>query len=192
MNPNIPDQKNWLERLADRIPGYNGYLDRDRRRDIDKMHREHMANRLRSLKQPLTDLARDLTSGRLMEVGTIDRVTKKLDQIENRIRYASYGYSGFFDTVKIQETQLDQIYRFDLDLVEKVDALERQVRAIKSRSAESEGLRAATGEIETALDEMNRKFDERYNAINNFGQGQQPVPPTSFYSDSGGGGTGGL
>lgn len=185
MNPNIPDQKNWLERLADRIPGYNGYLDRDRRRDIDKMHREHVANRLRSLKQPLTDLARDLTRGRLMEVGVVDRATKMLDQIENRVRFASYGYSGFFDTVKIQETQLDAIYRFDLDLVEKVDALETKVRALKSRSAESEGLRAAAGEIETALDEMNRKFDERYNAINNFSQTSAPVPPTSFYSDSG-------
>lgn len=184
MNPNIPDQKNWLERLADRIPGYNGYLDRDRRRDIDKMHREHVANRLRSLKQPLTDLARDLTRGRLMEVGVVDRATKMLDQIENRVRFASYGYSGFFDTVKIQENQLDAIYRFDLDLVERVDALETKVRALKSRSAESEGLRAAAGEIETALDEMNRKFDERYNAINNFSQTSAPAP-TSFYSDSG-------
>jgi len=184
MNPNIPDQKNWLERLADRIPGYNGYLDCDRRRDIDKMHREHVANRLRSLKQPLTDIARDLTRGRLMEVGVVDRATRKLDQIENRVRFASYGYSGFFDTVKIQEQQLDAIYRFDLDLVEKVDSLEAKVRGLESRSGESESLKSAATEIERALDEMNRKFDERYDAINNFGKANTPVPPTSFYSGS--------
>lgn len=191
MNPNIPDQKNWLERLADRIPGYGGYLDRDRRRDIDKMHREHVANRLRALKNPLTDLTRELTDGRLMEVGAIDRVMKKLDRIENRVRFASYGYSGFFDTVKIQEPQLDAIYRFDLDLVERVDALENKVRALASQSGSSEGLKPAASEIERALDEMNQKFDERYNAINSFGQTNPPVPPTSFYSDSGGG-SGGL
>ncbi len=191
MNPNIPDQRNWLERLTERIPGYGGYLDRDRRRDIDKMHREHVANRLRALKNPLTDITRELTDGRLMEVGVIDRVMKKLDRIENRVRFASYGYSGFFDTVKIGEPQLEAIYRFDLDLVEKVDALENKVRALASHSSSGEGLKPAAGEIERALDEMNQKFDERYNAINNFGQMTAPVPPTSFYSDSGGG-SGGL
>ena len=57
------DQRSWIERLSDKIPGYSGYVDRERRRDIDKLHREHLADRLRSLKTPLTEAMRDLTSG---------------------------------------------------------------------------------------------------------------------------------
>ena len=43
-------------------------------------------------------------------------VSKKVDTVENRIRFATYGYSGFFDVVQIKEDQLDRIYRFDLAL----------------------------------------------------------------------------
>ena len=106
----MSDQRNWLERLGEKIPGYGGYVTKERRRDVDKLHREHLADRLRAAKQPLNELMRELSSsGRLFEVGPVDRVLKKIDQIENRLRFASYGYAGFFDAVKIQEPQLDRI-----------------------------------------------------------------------------------
>src|SRR6185369_4793306 len=112
------DQRNWIERLSSKIPGYSGYVDRERRRDIDKLHREHLADRLRRLKTPLTEFMKELSStGRLFEVSPVDSAIKKLDQLENRVRFASYGYSGFFDVVKIEQDQLDSIYRFDLALV---------------------------------------------------------------------------
>src|SRR5919108_6434450 len=121
----VQDQRNWLERLTERIPGYSGYAQKERRRDIDKLHREHLADRLRAVKGPVTDLMREMTSdGRLFEVGAVDRLLKKLDKLENRVRFASYGYSGFFDVVKIQEAQLDAIYQFDLALADRVEQLE--------------------------------------------------------------------
>ena len=165
----MSDQRNWLERLGDKIPGYSGYVAKERRRDIDKMHREHLADRLRATKQPLSDTMRELSStGRLFEIGPLDRVSKKIDQIENRVRFASYGYSGFFDVVKIEEQQLDAIYGFDLALVEKVDALERQARELAQKGATADGLKAAAAELERAADDLNRTFDERYRAIENF------------------------
>src|ERR671927_1421233 len=138
----MSDQRNWLERLGDKIPGYSGYVAKERRRDADKLHREHLAERLRAAKQPLNDAMRELSSsGRLFEVGPVDRVLKKLDQIKNRVRFASYGYAGFFDAVKIQDAQLDAIYRFDLALVEKVERLEQLARGIGQRSSTAEDLK---------------------------------------------------
>jgi hypothetical protein len=175
MTSNIDDQRNWLERLGERVPGYSGYLDKERRRDIDKLHREHLANRLRAIKAPLTELMRELTSsGRLFEVGPLDRMIKKLDKAENRLRFASYGYSGFFDTVKIQQSQLESIYQFDLALVDQVDKLEAKAGELKSRSALPEGLKAAAAELEELIDQLDRTFDQRYQAINRFGQDQPP------------------
>src|SRR5918911_3946807 len=174
----MSDQRNWLERLGDKIPGYSGYVAKERRRDVDKLHREHLAERLRAAKQPLTDLMRELSSsGRLFEVGPIDRVLKKLDQIENRIRFASYGYAGFFDAVKIQEPQLDRIYQFDLALVEKVEQLERLARELGSKSSTPEGLKQSAAELERAADDLNNTFDERYRAIENFRPGESPGQP---------------
>ena len=165
----MSDQRNWLERLGDKIPGYGGYVSKERRRDADKLHRDHLADRLRATKQPLNDVMRELSSGgRLFEVGPVDRVLKKIDQIENRVRFASYGYAGFFDAVKIQEAQLDRIYQFDLALVEKVEQLERLARELGSKASTADGLKAAAAEIESAADDLNRTFDERYRAIENF------------------------
>jgi hypothetical protein len=178
MTANSGDRRNWLERLSDKIPGYSGYVDRERRRDIDKLHREHLADTLRRLKGPLTDLMRELSSsGRLFEVGPVDSAIKKLDHLENRVRFASYGYSGFFDAVKIEQAQLDSIYRFDLALVEHVDRLEAKAGELKAKSGTAEGLKVAGAELAAAVDEVNHAFDERARAINDFGQGQPPGKP---------------
>jgi hypothetical protein len=172
------DQRNWLERLGEKIPGYAGYAAKDRRRDIDKLHREHLSDRLRAAKQFITDAMRELTdAGRLFEVGPLDRALKKLDQAENRIRFASYGYAGFFDTVKIEEPQLEAIYRFDLALTERVEEIERRTRELSSGSAGEGGPKQAAADLERALDELNRAFDERYRAIENFRPGEAPGQP---------------
>jgi hypothetical protein len=174
----MSDQRNWLERLGDKIPGYGGYVAKESRRDADKLHREHLAERLRAAKQPLNDLMRELSStGRLFEVGPVDRVLKKFDQIENRVRFASYGYAGFFDAVKIEEPQLERIYRFDLSLVEKVDELERQARELGQKSSTADGLKQSAAELERTADDLNKTFDERYRSIENFGPDDSPGQP---------------
>src|SRR5689334_9348575 len=91
--------KSCLEKLACLIPGYSGYLEKEHRRDVDKSHREHLAKELEKLKTPLTNLVRELSeTGRIKEIKPVERAQGKVDKIANRIRYASYGYSGFFDT----------------------------------------------------------------------------------------------
>lgn len=178
MSSNSSDGRNWLERLSSKIPGYSGYVDRERRRDIDKQHREHLADQLRSLKQPLTDLVRELTSsGRLFEVGPADSAIKKLDHLENRVRFASYGYAGFFDVVKIEQSQLDSIYRFDLALVESVEKIETKIAELKAKSATADVLKTACADVSAEIDQTNRAFDDRYKAINTYSEGQPPGQP---------------
>lgn len=170
------DPRNWLERLGDKIPGYQGYAARERRRDLDRLQREHLADRLRAIKTPLTEVIREMTAtGRLMETGPVDRVIKKLDQIENRLRFASYGYSGFFDVVQIEEPQLDAIHQFDLTLVDKVEALETRARTLVATVSRGNLQRSVT-EIERAVDELNQTFDQRHQAIEGFGRGEDVSP----------------
>jgi hypothetical protein len=104
-----------------------------------------------------------------MEVGPVDRASKKLDHVEQRVRYASYGYAGFFDVAKIEEPQLEAIYRFDLALTQKVEELEHRARTLPAQAGTAEGLKTAASELEAALDDLNRTFDERTRHINDFG-----------------------
>jgi|SRR5215475_9389293 len=172
------DQRNWIERLSQKIPGYSGYVDRERRRDIDKRHREQLADRLRAAKAPLTDLMRELTGGgRLMEIGPVDQALKKLDKLENRVRYASYGYAGFFDAVKIEQPQLDSIYQFDLAFVERAERVESKLGELKAKAGTAQGLKDAVAEAVSEIDAADKAFDERHNAINSFDPNQPPGRP---------------
>jgi hypothetical protein len=165
-------EKNWLQRLGDKIPGFSGYQAKERRRDVDKLHRDALADRLRRVKEPIASAVRDLTDGgRLFEIAPLERVSKKVDTVENRIRFATYGYSGFFDVVQIKEDQLDGIYRFDLALIEKVEAIEQAAAALAGAS----DLKATVGALERAVDDLNTSFDARQQAINGFG-GAESAP----------------
>ena len=170
-------EKNWLERLGEKIPGYAGYQAKERRRDVDKLHRETLADRVRGTKAVIATAVRDLTDGgRLFEVGPLERISKKVDTIENRIRFASYGYSGFFDVVQIKEEQLDRIYRFDLGLVEKVEEVERQAAALNARGS-AEDLKGSVETFERAVDSLAASFDTRHQAINGYGAESAPGRP---------------
>ncbi|MEW6734907.1 MAG: zinc ribbon domain-containing protein [Acidobacteriota bacterium] len=161
-------EQNWLERLVGAIPGYKGYLEKEIRRDVDKLHREHLAAMLNQLKAPLNGVIRELSDNRrLFEVGPIERVLQRLDKIENRIRYASYGYSGFFDVVKIREAQLDQLYHFDVALLEYVERIKIQVQQLVAKVSDANALKATAQELSRTLDELDRKFNERFQAIEN-------------------------
>jgi len=178
MSANIPDQRNWLERLSAKIPGYGGYVDKERRRDTDKLHREHLADRLRSFKNPLNDIMGDLSrGGRLFEVGPVDHLIKKLDRIENRVRFASYGYSGFFDVVKIDAARLDSIYHSDLALVERADEVESRLNQLKGQAGSADGLKTGASALEGALDDFEKAFESRFNAVNTFNPAQSEPGP---------------
>lgn len=159
--------KRCLEQIACLIPGYRGYLEKEHRRDVDKLHREHLAESLEKLKTPLANLLRELTdTGRLMELKPVERVNKKLDKVANRIRYASYGYSGFFDAIKVQDLELDKLYQFDLALAESIDSIKTKVSSLAENNS-ADTLKSATTALEGALDALDAHFSERNKVIEN-------------------------
>lgn len=163
-------ERNFLERVAAKIPGYKGYLEKESRRDVDKLHREHLATLLFQLKAPINTVIQELANNRrLFEVGPIEKALQKLDKVENRIRYASYGYAGFFDAVKIREDQLDQLYHFDLSLVDQVENIKMHVQQVLAQVADAKTLKQAVQQLASALDDLDAKFNQRYQAIENPG-----------------------
>jgi phage-related minor tail protein len=62
----------------------------------------------------------------------MDRLVAKFDRIAEKVNHTSYGYSGFFDVVKIEEANLDRMIDFDHQLVESVDKIAEEVSTFKS------------------------------------------------------------
>ncbi len=147
--------QNALERLANKIPGFSGYRERELRRDADKLQREHLASLLEQGKRKLDDLAVSASrGGDLDAVNGIETLRKRMDKAAASLRYADRGYSGFFDAVKVDEAALGRVYELDLTLVLGVesvgDALATQslatalesLDALQARLAEREAMLA--------------------------------------------------
>ena len=122
-------EKNFLERLADAIPGLKGYRSRDDARDTDKRLREYLATRLDALVRNLDGVkVAAMKSGGLAAMNGMDGLDARLSRVTGAIRYAKYGYSGLFDQVKIKEPELAQLYDLDIGMIGLVDQLEHGVR----------------------------------------------------------------
>jgi hypothetical protein len=124
-------QRNILERLGDKIPGYRGFQDRELRRDVDRMLREHLASDLGRLKAAVRDRARSYTdAGKIGVLSAFDRIDRQVDGLAQAVRFADYGASGLFDPVKIGEAELERIYQFDLSVVDDLAQIESEIATL--------------------------------------------------------------
>jgi hypothetical protein len=126
-------QRNWLERLGEKIPGFRGFQDRELRREVDKMQREYLAGSIADLKGVVRDRARSYTDA--AQIGSLhlfDRLDRRLDGLSQAIRFSDYGVTGFFDVEKIGEGELEKVYEFDLSLLGEIEDLTSALSAIPS------------------------------------------------------------
>jgi hypothetical protein len=124
-------QRNVLEKLGEKIPGYRGFQDRELRRDVDRLQREHMASELGRLKAALRDCARAYTdAGKIGVLSGFDRLDRQLDGLSQAIRFSDYGATGLFDPVKIGEPELQRLYEFDLSVVDDLAQIEGEIAAL--------------------------------------------------------------
>jgi hypothetical protein len=149
--------QNVLEGIANAVPGFQGYRDKEMRRDSDRLQREHLASRLEESKKVLNRLAdRATRGGSLDPINDIETAKKRLDRVANRIRYADRGYAGFFDTVKVDERTLQRVYEFDMALLEAVEA----IRAMLAGAEGADAAAAVKGAV-AEIDALDARLSER-------------------------------
>ncbi|RMF47542.1 MAG: hypothetical protein D6755_04985 [Anaerolineae bacterium] len=161
----VTDDQDPIKKILNKVPGFSGYIERQSRRDADKLLRETIAQRFEELWQRVSNLQQDLlSSGGLMYVDDMENAAIKLRTFADRIRTASYGHSSLFEAVKIGEEELAQLYAYDnamLDLVEQVGAAIDNVEA----SIGTDGLPAAIRHLTTLARECVNVFDKRREVI---------------------------
>jgi len=121
------------ERLLAEIPGFRGYKQKEIRRESDKLIRNHLTMKLTIARTNFKTIFQRMADNRQLDVLTdMDRLSAKFDRVIERISHASYGYTGFFDAVKIQEAALDRMTSFDNQLIDQVNGIATEVDAFKA------------------------------------------------------------
>jgi hypothetical protein len=154
-------ERNWLENILHKIPGFRGYLDKENRRESDALQREWLADRLERSKRALDHHTRSLADrGQIAQIPQCDRLRGRVDKLIGRIRGAMHGYSGVFDLVRVDEALLDRVYEHDVVLMERVENIATKVEALKAPAGET-GALPAIDDLVHELDEAERAWDQR-------------------------------
>jgi hypothetical protein len=158
-----------FKKLLSYIPGFSGYIERTNRRAADKLLREQVALKYNELAARTSRLQKDIAeAGQIDFLDDIDSVGLKMRTFADRIKNASYGYSGFFDAVKINEKELEKIYAFDTAFFMLADQISSGLDNVEAAVA-GEGLKAAIRAVNSLARQAGETYDRRYESITGSG-----------------------
>jgi len=167
----VTGQMDVFKKLASYIPGFNGYIERQNRRAADKLLRESVADRFEELWKRTSNIQTDMVNAGMIELmDDMEQAAIQLRTFADKVRTASYGYSGFFDAVKINESELTQLYQFDLAFFDVADQIGRALDNVEASMGDAEGLKAAIRNLTGLSREAVTTFNRRYEMINGSGQ----------------------
>ena len=162
---NVVGEMDVFKKIASKIPGFQGYIERQTRRDADKLVRDMLFNRFRELEGSVSALQREcISSGDIGNVGKIEATAIKLRTFADRIRTARRGYAGLFDAVKVQADDLTRLYEYDAAMLNLVDQMKSAIDNAQT-SMGSDGMPAAIRNMESVARQCVETFDRREEII---------------------------
>ena len=161
----IKDEMDPFKKILSIIPGFKGYMERQARRDSDKLLRETIADRFEQQWERISAIQRDfIASGDIQYLDDLEGVAIKLRTFADRVRRATRGYSGLFDAVKINEEELQQLYLYDSQMLELAEEVSRAIDNVEA-SIGTDGLPAAFRNLRTVAQRSIDVFDRREEVI---------------------------
>lgn len=195
---NVPDYRGRIEgnkpqdffhRVANMIPGYTGYQDKERRREADKELRMFLARRFREQHSELMRVQQQIARSRHLEqISEVDRLGGVLQRFIDKLETATQGYAGLYDAVTIQEAELDQLYTFDAALTGQLQGVTAAIQAVSSAAGQGSGatpagtpgtapdLPGALSHLSGMLDDLLRTWNGRNEVI----MSGRPLPAAEF------------
>jgi len=156
------------EKIAAFVPGFRGYKEKELRRESDRLIRNHLYLKLSIEKTDLREIEQKLADRRYFDVLTdMDRLLAKMDRVVEKVNHAMYGYSGFFDAVKVKEDNLDNMIAFDNKLIDGITSLTTEIDAFKTdlASGATTNLKTRVQNVTDKLESLENTFDQRNEVI---------------------------
>ena len=161
----VTEDMDPIKKILSKVPGFGGYIERQKRRDSDKLIREYLFDQFRELEGRVSRMQRDFISqGEIKYVDDLEATAIKLRTFADRIKTAARGYSGLFDAVNVNEEELTQIYEYDASMLDLVDEVSHALDNVES-SVGTDGLPAAIRHLETKAADCVQAFNDRENVI---------------------------
>jgi hypothetical protein len=156
----VTSQQDPLKRLLNYIPGFQGYVERQNRRDADKLLRDTVARRFEEQWKRVSNLQAEMAGNNMISlVDDMEKAAVQLRTFIDKISAAPRGYSGLFDAVKINEAELLALYQYDAAFFDLAEQIARAVDNVEATLNDEAGLPAAIRNLTT----LSRLAVETYN-----------------------------
>jgi hypothetical protein len=150
-----------IRELKNKIPGFS----LEARREADKELRMATAAAFVSQVSRLTRVQEQaMKEGDFDILESLDRIITRLQHLGDRIRTASYGYTGLFDDDKVDDEVLDRFYDFDLQIANGVEQVGDLIAQLGNREQRSEVLET----LRMKIDDLHDAFGSRSDLINTY------------------------
>jgi len=146
------------------LPGYRGYKLREQRREADRIVRDYIYQTLEHSRDDLMSCFQSLSDSKVSELmEPVNRLIAKLDRVAEKFNRASYGYSGFFDSIKIEENQLDNMLAYDTQLMDSVRKIGELTTNFKAdlNQGKLENARTEQQQLDDTIGSLESAFDQR-------------------------------
>lgn len=160
----IEDESTLLGRLAAKIPGFKGYLERSRRRQADQLLRDTAADRLEETRLQLANVHQELSRDIVKAIDfaePLGRADNRLMGLIGKIRDAPQGYTAFFDAVKVDEEDLGRLYTFDEKMLTYAEEIEADVNALQQAVQQDDDISSRISALDASIQDASRAFGRR-------------------------------
>jgi hypothetical protein len=167
----VSSQVDPFKKLLSYIPGFSGYMERQNRRDADKILRDTVARRFEELWSRASNLQVELVSnGMIKYVDDMEKSTLSLRTFIDKISKAARGYSGLFDAAKINEKELEAIYQFDVAFFTLGDQISSALDNVEASLGDEAALPAAIRNLTTIARLAVETFERRSEVVTGSGK----------------------
>lgn len=170
MYDKIESMQGTLEDLIRKVPGFKGYLEKEDRREADKLLREQIVRIFEAQESRLNQVEKRLVdAGGLAHMDELQSVNTKFRTFIDRVESAPRGYAGLFDAIKVQEPELARLYAFDNGLLEYEERFAEAIEQLDTAVGAGEGIDTAIQTLDDLTLEANETFKRRVDVLTELG-----------------------
>ncbi len=163
IRPRVEADRGLLKRIQLIIPGFSGYRQREDIRQADNLLRLQVADGLRRVGDRLESAREQLISNyRTRDLEPMGAVVFEVKALEGQVRHAEQGYSGFSPAIRVEQAALNQLYEFDLSLLEGINALGGEADKIAGMAGDDKAdVRGAIVALKGRVIDLGNTFKKR-------------------------------
>lgn len=160
----IRENRDIIDRISAKLPGFKGYADRADSHDADAIIRNLLADRIRKFKNVINAKSLELAKrGEYLTLPDFESLDIELETVVKKCQHAGSGASASLSRIAVTGDDMARLLEYDWSLITAIDDLEKMADEIRTASADNLG--AVTREFASKLKEFEKNFDERKNVL---------------------------